>query len=126
MAILLRNQAVIAPSPGPTTFTLPVASSTVATEVLAAVYLAQRVTSLTEPSLKCAFTAIACSSPGLSVTCGGTTSMRTMRASESAGGGAPSAIQPERTRNSSESGENLTPPLCGTTPVGFWSSRLAD
>src|SRR5438105_15453172 len=104
MAILLRNQAVIAPSPGPTTFTLPVASSTVATEVLAAVYLAQRVTSLTEPSPQCAFTAIACSPPGLSVTCGGPTSMRTMRAAEAAGGGAPSAIQADRARNSRGSG----------------------
>src|SRR5687767_1367168 len=51
MAILLENQAVIVPSPLPTTLTTPVASSTDATVLLAEVYFAQRVTSSVEPLL---------------------------------------------------------------------------
>src|SRR5688572_9303948 len=95
MAIRLKYQPVMAPSPKPATLTLP-DSSTVDTEALASVYFTHRVTSCTEPSENVALTESCCVSPGLSVTCSGDTSSLVMRGSLDFGGGAPAAIHSER------------------------------
>ena len=120
----LAYQTVTDASPRPSTVARPAASTrTTVSSVLA--NLAQRVTSADRPSEYVARTRIGWMSPGRNRAESGKTVNERIFASAPEGAVVPAAIHSARTRYSSESAANRTPPPWSRTPVGLSSIRLS-